>query len=109
MEKLRKMIPYLLINIGIFYLMPILMKNTGSAILIMLFLIPLACFITSIAYGQKNSFYWLYPILVMLVFIPSIFIFYNESAFIYIFIYGIISGLGSFIGDKIGRENNRGV
>lgn len=100
MEKFRKMIPYLLIHIGIFYLLPILMKNTGSAMIIILFLMPLTCFLTSIAYGSKNSFTWLFPILVMLIFIPSIFIFYNESAMVYVFVYGFISLLGSFVGVK---------
>ena len=90
MEKLKKMLPYLLINIGMFYLLPTLMIDTGSAMIILLILMPLGCFLTSLAYGVKNSFSWLYPIFVMLVFIPSIFIFYNESAFVYVFAYGVI-------------------
>lgn len=101
MEKLRKISPYLLINIGIFYLLPALMKNTGTAMLIMLILMPLACFVTSLACGYKQTFTWIYPLLVMLIFIPSIFIFYNDSATIYIFAYGIISLIGSFLGYKI--------
>lgn len=105
MEKLRKISPYLLINVGIFYLLPVLMKNTGSAILIMLILMPIACFVTSLACGYKNTFTWIYPLLVMLIFIPSIFMFYNESATIYIFAYGIISLIGNVLGYNI--ESNK--
>lgn len=104
MEKLKKMLPYLLINIGMFYLLPTLMKDTGSAMIILLILMPLGCFLTSLAYGVKNSFSWLYPIFVMLVFIPSIFIFYNESAFVYVFAYGVISLVGFFLGASFNRK-----
>lgn len=104
MEKLKKMLAYLLINIGMFYLLPSLMKDTGSAIIILLILMPLGCFLTSLAYGVKNSFSWPYPIFVMLIFLPSIFIFYNESAMVYVFVYGFISLLGSFVGDRVFRK-----
>lgn len=105
MEKFRKIIPYLLINLGLFYILPNLIKDTGSAMVILLGLVPLACFLTSLAYSYKNIFTWLYTILVMLIFVPSIFIFYNESAWVYVIIYGIISLLGSFVGDKISKNN----
>lgn len=104
MEKLKEMLPYLLINLGIFYLLPTLMKDTGSAIIILLILMPLGCFLTSLAYGVKSSFSWPYPNFVMLIFIPSIFIFYNESAMVYVFVYGFISLLGSFVGDRVFRK-----
>lgn len=104
MEKLKKMLPYLLTIIGMFYLLPSLMKDTGSAIIILLILMPLGCFLTSLAYGVKNSFSWPYPIFVMLLFLPSIFIFYNESAMVYVFVYGLISLLGSFVGDRVFRK-----
>lgn len=104
MEKLKKMLPYLLINTGMFYLLPSLMKDTGSAMIILLILMPIGCFLTSLAYGVKNSFSWPYLIFVMLIFLPSIFIFYNESAMVYAFAYGFISLLGSFVGDRVFRK-----
>lgn len=98
MEKLKQMLPYLLIMIGIFYVSPMLIIDTGSGMFILLVLVPLACLLTSLAYGFKNSFTLTFPILVMLIFIPSIFIFYNESAIVYVFAYGAISLVGSFLG-----------
>ena len=98
MEKLKQMLPYLLIMIGIFYILPMLIIDTGSGMFILLVLVPLACLLTSLAYGFKNSFTLTFPILVMLIFIPSIFIFYNESAIVYVFAYGAISLVGSFLG-----------
>lgn len=56
MKKLKKIIPYLIMNIIIFYLLPLLIKDTGSGMFILLFSIPLLCFIISFAYGSRNSF-----------------------------------------------------
>lgn len=101
MEKLKQMLPYLLIMIGIFYISPMLIIDTGSGMFILLVLVPLACLLTSLAYGFKNSFTLTFPILVMLIFIPSIFIFYNDSAIVYVFAYGAISLVGSFLGASL--------
>ncbi len=40
-------------------------------------------------------------ILLVLLFIPTMFIFYNDSVLIFIFIYLILSIIGCFIGNKI--------
>jgi len=34
----------------------------------------------------------------MALFIPTIFIFYNESAAVYVLIYGLIAAIGNFLG-----------
>ena len=41
---------------------------------------------------------WFYPVIVSLLFIPSIFIYYNSSAFIYCIWYLIDSFIGVLIG-----------
>lgn len=98
-KNLRKMIPYLIIDILSFYLLPLLIIDTGSGMFILLIVIPIICFIISLIYGMKNSFNLIYPLIVMLLFVPTIFIFYNSSATIYIWAYGAISLTGNFIGD----------
>ena len=98
MEKFRKLLPYLLVIILAFYLLPFLIIDTGSGMFILLLVIPITCFIVSFIYGIKNLLNWLFILLVMLLFAPTIFIFYNESASIYILVYGIISLIGNFIG-----------
>lgn len=45
-------------------------------------------FLSAIIYGIKYLFSLVYSILVMVLFIPTIFIFYNESASFYIGVYG---------------------
>lgn len=99
MEKLRNILPYLIINILIFYLLPLLIIDTGSGMFIMLMLMPILCLGVSFCYGIKRGFSFYYPIVTMIIFVPTIFIYYNDSAIIYIFIYGALSLAGSFIGD----------
>ena len=101
MNRIKKLLPYLLKNLIAFYLLPLLMKDSGSAMIILMFAIPAITFVTAISCGKNTSFDLLYPILVMVIFAPSIFIFYNESATIYIFIYGAISLMGCFVGSKL--------
>lgn len=104
MEKLKRMLPYLILVALTFYLLPLLIQDTGSAMLILLIGIPVICFIVSFIYGLKNSFHWLFPVLIMLLFAPSIVIFYNDSAMIYIPAYGVISLIGNFAGSLVHKR-----
>jgi len=97
MDKLKQCAIFYCILILNFYGIPCLMKDTGSAMIIMLVVIPMICFITSIGYGIKNGFHFWYALGVAVIFIPSIFIFYNSTAWVYIIAYGMIALLGNLI------------
>lgn len=90
-----------MVNVICFYLLTLLMKDTGSAMFILLFAIPVITFVNAIMCGRKNSFDLLYPLLVMVIFVPYVLINMNESATIYIFIYGAISLIGCFVGSRL--------
>ena len=45
--------------------------------------------------------YMIFLLLIMVLFIPTIFIFYNESAAVYVLIYGIIVTAGNLLGSLI--------
>lgn len=92
----QNLIFYVIIFLG-YYGCPLLIKDTGSGILLMLIVIPLICLITSIFYGIKNNFRYWYTLIVAIMFIPSIFIFYNSSAWIYTFVYGGFALIGNLM------------
>ncbi len=98
MNRFLKLLPYLIVNVIAFYLFPLFMQNTGTAIIFLLVGIPLVCFISAFIYGVKNNFSWSYPVIVALLFTPSIFIFYNHTAWVYIVGYAIIAFIGSLVG-----------
>ncbi len=104
--KLKFMLPYLVVNAIAFYLLPLLIQNTGIAMFVMLIGIPLVCFLVALVYGIKNGLNWLYPFMVAILFIPTIFIFYNYTAWVYIVGYGVIALIGNFVG-KLFYKNNK--
>lgn len=104
MKEIKKSIPYLIVIIIAFYLLPNLIKDTGSGILMLLVVMPLTCLLTGFVFGRRNSFKWYFPVLVGILFIPSIFIYYNESALIYAPVYGVLSLVGVIIGWILNRN-----
>lgn len=104
MEKLKKSIIFYILLIIDFYAIPWLIKDTGSAMIVMLIIIPMICFVTSIFYGLKNGFDFGYVLIVALIFVPSIFIFYNSSAWVYVVGYAVIALLGNLIALPLGKR-----
>lgn len=97
MEKFKKNIIFYILLIIDFYVIPWFIKDTGSAMIVMLMIIPLICLVTSIFYGIKNGFDFLYILIVAIIFSPSIFMFYNSSAWVYVVVYAIMALLGNLI------------
>ena len=104
LEKLkRNMVFYLLLLID-FYIIPWFITDTGSAMIVILVIIPLICLITSVCYGIRNGFDFWYILSVAIIFIPSIFIFYNSSAWVYVAGYVGIALLGSLIASPLSKR-----
>ena len=103
--KIKPMIPYLIVNIIAFYLLPLVIVDTSSAMAVMLLGIPIIGLLTAIIYGVKNSFNFIYPFFVAILFAPTILIFYNSSACVYIIGYGITVLVGNFIGKLFYKDD----
>ena len=88
----------------IFYLIPILIIDTGSGIFILLIVIPLMTLITSIIYGLRNTFDFIYPLIVAILFFPTLFIYYNSSAWVYVIAYSMIALIGELLGKTLQRK-----
>ena len=79
----------------VFYLLPLLFKGG----IVFLFLInPLAVFLSSVICGGNNKLVFSIVFITALLFLPTIFIFYNESAWIYVVFYVVVSFVGCFVG-----------
>lgn len=97
-KKLFALIPYAIALAMNFYVLPLLIKDTGSGMLMMLLVIPMITFVCSVIYGVRQGFDFLLPIIATVLFAPTIFIFYNDSAWIYIVAYAVIALAGNGIG-----------
>lgn len=100
---MKKFLPYILVILVAYYIFPLFVKDTGSGMLFLLLIIPFASFLCAMIYSLKHSFNIFFVLCFSLLFIPTIYIFYNESAWIYVALYGIIAFLGSLIGVCIRR------
>lgn len=87
-----------------FYVVPFFIKDTSSAIFILMVLMPLISFSTSVVYGIKNGLKAHYFIFSTLLFIPSLFIYYNATAWIYVVLFSGISLIGDAIGSAIKKR-----
>lgn len=104
MDKIKKnWINYCIILIA-FYIVPMPIKDTGSGMFILLIVIPLITLITSIIYGLRNTFDFIYPLLVAILFIPTLFIYYNISAWVYIIAYSLIALIGEILGKTLQKK-----
>ena len=97
-KKLLVLLPYSIILAIAFYVLPLLIKDTGSGMFILLLVIPLLTLICAVIYGVRQGFDFLLPLTAVILFVPTIFIFYNASAWVYIIAYAVITLVGNGIG-----------
>ena len=104
MAGLKKNIIFYILLFIDFYIIPRFIKDTGSAVIVMLMIIPLICLITSVFYGIRNGFDFWYILIAAIMFTPSIFMFYNSSAWVYVVGYAVIALLGNLIALLLGKR-----
>jgi len=98
MKKYIKELIILVIQLFMFYIFPLFCGPTdamGMVYLIWLSTIVLGIFIGVVSIKQIK---YLYPFIISIIFIPSIFIYYNESAIVHSIWYFASSFIGIFIG-----------
>ena len=93
-----------------FYLLPLLIVDTGSGMVVLLLLVPGFCLCGGLVCGLLAGFQWLFPLLTALLFAPTIWIYYNESALPYLIPYTLLAALGLLAGGLVRRwwEKHRG-
>lgn len=101
MKRFLKEIIILSIQLFMYYIFPLFAGPTDA--MGMVLLIILATLILSVILGviSKEKVKYLYPIAISIIFIPSVFIYYNESALIHAVWYLVISTAGVTVGTII--------
>lgn len=103
MKKYIKEIIILLIQIFMFYIFPLFAGPTDAIGMVVVIL--LITFILAVILGiiTKEKIKYIYPVVVTLIFIPTVYIYYNESALIHSLWYLIDSSIGLLIGTTINK------
>ena len=107
MKKYLKEIIILLIQLFMFYIFPLFAGPTDA--MGMVFLILITTLILSIILGtiSNKKIKYLYPIVISILFIPSIFIYYNESALVHALWYLVVSFIRLVLGTGIYKLTHR--
>ena len=81
-----------------FYIFPLFAKPIGA--MGMVFVIIMLTFVLSLSIGylSDKKIKFLYPMATAIIFVPTIYIYYNESATVYSVFYLVISIIGLVIG-----------
>ena len=103
MKRFCKEIIILLIQLFMFYIFPLFAGPTDAMGMVALILIATLMLSMIIASISKEKIKYLYPIVVAILFIPSIFIYYNESALIHSIWYLVDAAIGIVIGTIINK------
>lgn len=98
MKRYVKELIILVIQVLIFYILPLFAGPTDMMGLV--YLLILFTFLSSIAMGavSNSKIKYLYPPVISVVFIPSVFIYYNSSALIHAVWYLVVSIVGMLVG-----------
>ena len=101
MKKYWKELLIILLQMFMFYIFPLFAGPTDA--MGMVVLIILATFVLSLVLGAVSGtrLKYLYPVAIAVLFVPSVFIYYNASALVhatwYFVISGVSLGVSSFI------------
>ena len=93
-----KEIIVMLLQLFMFYVFPLFAGPTDA--IGMVVLIILATFLFSIVLGliSDKKMKYVYPVITAIVFVPSVFIYYNETEMIHSMWYLVVSSIGMIIG-----------
>lgn len=95
---------YILLILNYYVIPPLFIIDTGSGMFILLIFVPLMVFFLSLLYSKIKGFKWYFSIVVSLLWIPSVYIFYNDSALVYCLIYCAVSFTGQLIGNFFKKQ-----
>ena len=101
MKKYIKETIVLFLQLFMFYVFPLFAGPTDA--MAMVFLILCSTVLLGVVIGgvSKNGVKYLYPVAIAILFIPSVFIYYNESALVHAVWYLVTSSIGLLVGTVI--------
>ena len=111
--RVKAMLPYIFTFVALFYAVPIVARldvqlaQTGLLFYMLYIFNPALSFGLNIMYAMKHGFIWYFPLFAGALFIPSIFIYYNQTAVIYIFAYIVLAYIGAAAGYSIFRGRDK--
>lgn len=104
MKKYMKEIIILIIQLFMFYVFPLFAGPTDAMGMVFLILVSTLLLSLIITIISNKKIKYVYPIIVSILFIPSIPIYYNSSALIHSLWYLVISFIGIIFGSLFSKK-----
>lgn len=101
MKKFWKELIVILLQLLMFYISPLFAGPTDMMGMVLLIILATLLLAFIIGIVSNNKIKYLYPIITAIVFVPSVFIYYNESALVHSIWYLVVSGAGVLVGSCI--------
>lgn len=98
MKKYLKEIIILLLQLFMIYIFPLFAGPTDAMGMVFLIWLSTVIFGLLIAIVSNDEIKYAYPIIISVLFIPSVFIYYNESALVHSVWHFVGSSIGVFLG-----------
>ena len=96
--QIRRLIPWGIITLLGYYILPPVISDTGSGMAVLLVAFPVMVVLCGLLEGAGKSFSPFYALFAAVAFVPAIFIYYNSSAWVYAPVYGVLALMGSVFG-----------
>lgn len=104
-KKIVALLLYALLMSVTYFLLPLFIKDTGSAMAILLIGAPFITFVSALVYGIFRGFNFFLPIISAVLFLPTVFMFYNSSAWGYTVFYALVALFGNGIGQVFCKKS----
>ena len=98
MKKYFREFVVLLLQLFMFYVFPLFAGPTDVMGMVVLIILATLLFSAVIGFLSDKKMKYLYPVIIAISFVPSVFIYYNETALIHSVWYLVVSGIGMLIG-----------
>lgn len=102
-QSIRQAWPWLAVTVLAFYLLPLVIRDTGAGMLVLLAILPAVCFISGFVLGLRSGIKLPYVVLTGLLFVPTLWLYYNSSAWVYAPAYAVIALAGNGLGALLNR------
>lgn len=96
-HRLLSLWPYLLALVFLYYVFPLSMGALGPFLPLLVFM-PALCLVCGFVCGLRQGFRPLLPAAAVLLFLPTLFLYYNTSAWVYAPAFGLLCLAGVLLG-----------
>jgi len=94
----KDMLFYVLVQLLLYHASTFLIVDTGTGMLFLLLVLPLATAAIALIYGYRHGIHLLYPFVTALIFLTVVLLHFNNSAYVYLISYGLTALVAMVLG-----------